>query len=55
MESTPLYSTFKLTKYRKNLKLTTFLTETSLKVHKKVNVSNILNSNSKSHIINNST
>ena len=34
IESTPLHSTFKLTKYRKNVKLTTFLMETSLKVQK---------------------
>ena len=34
IESTPLHSTFKLTKYRKDVKLTTFLMETSLKVQK---------------------
>ena len=33
VESTPLYSTFKL-KYRKNIKLTMFLMETSVKVQK---------------------
>ena len=33
IESTPLYSTFKL-KYRKNVKLKIFLMETSLKVQK---------------------
>ena len=53
-ESTPLYSTFNL-KYRKNVKLTIFLIETSVKAQKQLNVRNILNSKSKSHIINNST
>ena len=33
IESTPLYSTFKL-KYRKNVKLTIFLMETSVKAQK---------------------
>ena len=33
IEVTPLYSTFKL-KYRKNVKLTIFLMETSVKVQK---------------------
>ena len=33
VESTPLYSTFKL-KYRKNVKLTIFLMETSVKAQK---------------------
>ena len=33
IESTPLYSTFKL-KYRKNVKLTIFLMETSMKAQK---------------------
>ena len=33
IESTPLYLTFKL-KYRKNVKLTTFLMETSVKAQK---------------------
>ena len=55
IENTPLYSAFKLTKYPKNVKLATFLMETSLKVQNKVNVRNIINSKSKSHIINNST
>ena len=32
--STPLYSTFKLIKHRKNVKLATFLMETSWKVQK---------------------
>ena len=54
IESTPLYSTFKL-KYRKNVKLTIFLMETSVKAQKQLNVRNMLNSKSKSHIISNST
>ena len=33
IESTPLYSTFKL-RYRKNVKLTIFLMETSVKAQK---------------------
>ena len=33
IESTPLYSTFKL-KYRKNVKITIFLMETSVKAQK---------------------
>ena len=33
IESTPLYSTFKL-KYRKNIKLTIFLMETSVQAQK---------------------
>ena len=41
-------------KYRKNVKLTTFLLETTLKVYKKLNVRNMLNSKSKSHITYNS-
>ena len=53
IESTPLYSTFKL-KYRKNVKITIFLMETSVKAQKQLNVRNILNSKSKSHIISNS-
>ena len=53
IESTPLYSTFKL-KYRKNVKLTIFLMETSVKAQKQLNVRNMLNSKSKSHIISNS-
>ena len=32
IESAPLYSIFKLTKYRKNVKLAIFLMETRLKV-----------------------
>ena len=54
IESTPLYSTFKL-KYRKNVKITIFLMETSVKAQKQLNVRNMLNSKSKSHIISNST
>ena len=54
IEGTPLYSTFKL-KYRKNVKLTIFLIETSVKAQKKLDVRNILNSKSKSHIISNNT
>ena len=54
IENTPLYSTFKL-KYRKNVKLTILLTETSVKAQKSLNFRNILNSESKSHIISNST
>ena len=50
IESSSLYSTFKL-KYRENVKLTIFLMETSVKARKKINVKNILNSQSKSHII----
>ena len=53
IESTPLCSTFKL-KYRKNVKITIFLMETSVKAQKQLNVRNILNSKSKSHIISNS-
>ena len=54
IESTPLYSPFKL-KYRKNVKLTILSTEKSVKAQKPLNVRNILNSESKSHIISNST
>ena len=54
IESTPLYSIFKL-KYRKNVKLTNFLMETSVKTQKQLNGRNILNSRSKSHIIKNSS
>ena len=52
IKSTPLYSTFKL-KYRKNIKVTMFLMETS--VINKLNVRNILNPKSKFHVISNST
>ena len=51
IESTPLYSTSKL-KYRKNVKLTIFVMETSVKAQKKKTL-NIQNSKSKSHIISN--
>ena len=54
IENSPLYWTFKL-QYRKNVKLTIFLMETSMKAQKQLNVRNILNSKSKSHIINNNT
>ena len=54
IEGTLLYSTFKL-KYRKNVNLTIFLQETSVKAQKQLIVRNILNSKSKSHIISNST
>ena len=54
IESIPLYSIFKL-KYRKNVKLTIILMETSVKAQKQLNVRNILNSKSKSRIIDNSS
>ena len=48
MESTPSYSTFKLTKYGKNVKLTTFLMEKRLNgktfESNKLNVRNMPNS-----------
>ena len=54
IESTFLSTTFKL-KYRKNVNLTIVLMETRVKAQKQLNVRNILNSKSKSHIISNST
>ena len=54
IESTPLYSTFKL-KYRKNVKLTIFLNGNERESSKITIVRNILNSKLKSHIISNST